>query len=52
MIGVVEKGVVTGEIMMASMNFEVKLLELIDLFCFYFLMLMVLDSMDENSCSV
>ena len=52
MIGVVEKGVVPGDIMMASMNFEVKPLKLIDLFCFYFVVLVALDSMDENSCSI
>ena len=39
----------SGDIMMASMNFVVKLLELIDLFCFYFLVAVVFDSMDEKS---
>ena len=48
-IYVVEKGVMSGDIMMASMNFVVKPLELIDLFCFYFLMAVVFDSMDEKS---
>ena len=46
---VVEKVVMSGEIMMASMNFVVKLLKLVNLFCFYFLMLMVFNSMDEKS---
>ena len=48
-IGVVEKVVTSGEIMMASMDFVVKSLELIDLFSFYFLMLVFFDSVDERS---
>ena len=52
LIDVVEKMVTSGDIMMASMNFVVKPLELINLSCFYLLVMMVLDSMDEKSGSV
>ena len=50
-IGVVENIVVPGEIMMESMDFVVKMLELIDLFCFDFVMVMVFYSVDEKSGS-
>ena len=51
MIGVVENIVVPGEIMMVSMDFVVKLLELINLFCFDFVVTMVFYSVDEKSGS-
>ena len=51
MIGVVKNIVVPGEIMMVSMDFVVKLLELIDLFCFDFVVTMVFYSVDEKSGS-
>ena len=47
-IDVVENIVMPGEIMMASMDFVVKTLELIDLFCFDFVVAMVFYSMDEK----
>ena len=46
---VVENIVVPGEIMMVSMDFVVKPLELIDLFCFDFVVTMVFYSVDEKS---
>ena len=49
MIDVVETRVMSGDIMMVSMDFVMKALELIDLFSFYFLMAMVLDSVYEKS---
>ena len=48
MIGVVKNIVVPGEIMMVSMDFVVKPLELIDLFCFDFVVMMVFYSVDES----
>ena len=48
-IDVVKKGVTSGDIMMASMDFVVKPLKLIDLFGFYFLVAVVLDFMNEKS---
>ena len=51
MISVVENIVVSGEIMMVSMDFVVKLLELIDLFCSDFVVTMVFYSVDEKSGS-
>ena len=50
-IGVVENIAVPGEIMMVSMDFVVKPLKLIDLFCFDFVVAMVFNSVDENSGS-
>ena len=41
--------VVPGEIMMVSMDFVVKPLGLIDLFCFYFLMSVFLNFVDKSS---
>ena len=49
MIDVVEGIVMPGEIMMVSMGFVVKELELIDLLGFYFVMVMVFNSVDEKS---
>ena len=51
MIVVVENLAMSGEIMMVSMDFVVKLLELIDLFGFDFIMAMVFYSVDEGSSS-
>ena len=48
-ISVVEKVVTSVEIMMASLDFVVKSLKLIDLFCFYFLVSLFFDSVDERS---
>ena len=45
----VETRVMSGDIMMVSMDFLMKALELIDLFSFYFLVVMVLDSVYEKS---
>ena len=50
-IGVVENIVVPAVIMMVSMDFVVKLLELINLFCFDFVVTMVFYSVDEKSGS-
>ena len=49
MIDVVERIVTSGEIMMVSMDFVVKALELIDLLGFYFVVAMVFNSVDEKS---
>ena len=49
MIDVVETSVMSGDIMMVSMDFVMKALELINLFSFYFLVVMVLDSVYEKS---
>ena len=51
-IDVVEGIVMPGEIMMVSMDFVVKVLELIDLLGFYFVMAMVFNSVDEKSSPV
>ena len=48
-INVVETRVISGDIMMVSTDFVMKALELINLFSFYFLMVMVLDSVYEKS---
>ena len=50
-IGVVKNIVVPGEIMMVSMDFVVKPLKLINLFCFDFVVTMVFYSVDEKSGS-
>ena len=50
-IDVVKNIVVPGEIMMVSMDFVVKMLELINLFCFDFVVAMVFYSVDEKSGS-
>ena len=50
-IDVVKNIVASGEIMMVSMDFVVKPLELIDLFGFDFVVAMVFDSVDEKSSS-
>ena len=47
MIDVVETVDVSVEIMMASMSFVVKPFELIDLFCFYLLVSVLFDFVDE-----
>ena len=47
MTNVVETLVVPGEIMMASISFEIQLLKLILLFCFYFVMSVLFDPIDE-----
>ena len=47
-IDVVKNIVMPGEIMMVSMDFVVKMLELIDLFCFDFVVVMVFYSVDEK----
>ena len=47
MIGVVKMVVVSVEIMMASMSFVIQPFELIDLFCFYLLVLVLFDFIDE-----
>ena len=49
MIDVVKTRVMSGDIMMVSMDFVMKVLKLIDLFSFYFLVVMVLDSVYEKS---
>ena len=49
MIDVVKMRVMSGDIMMVSTDFVMKALELIDLFSFYFLVVMVLDSVYEKS---
>ena len=49
MIDVVKRAVTSGEIMMASMDFVVKVLKLINLFCFYFVVSVFFDSVDERS---
>ena len=46
-IDVVKMLVVSGEIMMASISFEIQLLELILLFCFYFVVSVLFDPIDE-----
>ena len=46
-IGALKKGDMSVEIMMVSMAFIIKSFELIDVFCFYFLVLVFLDSIDE-----
>ena len=51
MIDVVENLAASGEVMMVSMDFVVKLLKLIDLFGFDFVMAMVFYSVDEDSSS-
>ena len=51
MIDVVENIGASGEIMMVSMDFVVKPLELINLFGFNFVVAMVFNSMDEKSSS-
>ena len=51
MINVVENLATSGEVMMVSMDFVVKLLELIDLYGFDFVMVMVFYSVDEDSSS-
>ena len=52
MINVVKKLVMSVEIMMASMDFVVKSLELIDMFSFDFVVLMFFNFVDERSGSV
>ena len=47
MTGVVEAVVMSVEIMMASMSFVIQPFELIDLFCFYLLVLVLFDFVDE-----
>ena len=46
-IGVVEMVVMSVEIMMASISFIIQSFKLIDLFCFYLLVLVFFDSVDE-----
>ena len=46
-IGVVEMVVMSVEIMMASMSFVIQPFKLINLFCFYLLMSVLFDFVDE-----
>ena len=46
-INVVKTVVVSVKIMMASITFKIQSFKLIDLFCFYFLMSVLFDSVDE-----
>ena len=48
-IDIVKGIVMPGEIMVVSMDFVVKALELINLLGFYFVMVMVFNSVDEKS---
>ena len=47
MIDVVEMLLMSGEIMMASISFEIQLLKLVLLFVFNFVMLVLFDPVDE-----